>query len=65
MNTKASINNVSANIAPMMVHRQSVHLRSFSMLRTGSTFDGKLAEGVQFLLEHRQVNIIMEAKTLF
>lgn len=30
INTNASINNVKANKAPMIVQRQSVHLRSYS-----------------------------------
>lgn len=51
------MNMVSAKSAPIIVHRQSVHLRSSSEIDKQFTPDWQLAEGIQLLLEHSQIII--------
>jgi hypothetical protein len=58
MKTNARMNNVRANTAPIMVQRQSVHFLSYSIVKILLTSNGKLAELIQFLLEHFKFNII-------
>jgi hypothetical protein len=55
MKTNARMKSVKAKIAPMIVHKQSVHFRSFSKANNKLTFDGQFSERIQRLLEHESI----------